>query len=218
MAACSIDHIAVTAPSLEIGAEFIQESLGVTLEPGGKHPRMGTHNLLLRLDATLYLEVIAPDPKAPQPGRPRWFGLDKLQSDSSPELSAWIARTEDIRSVVASSTEDLGAIETMHRGGLQWLITIPATGRAPIDGVAPALIEWPQGVHPTENLRDQGLSLIELQLVHPDPNRITQLLASLNIRGPLKVCTPSLGEAPHLRAVLGTPQGTRTLSPFPWEK
>jgi hypothetical protein len=40
---------------------------------------MGTHNRLLKLGEGFYLELIAIDPQAPPPGRPRWFGLDRLE-------------------------------------------------------------------------------------------------------------------------------------------
>ena len=71
MKPCQIDHIAVTAPSLEAGAEYVWEALGVPLQPGGEHERMGTHNLLLRLGESTYLEVTAPNPRAPKHQRPR---------------------------------------------------------------------------------------------------------------------------------------------------
>jgi len=55
-----IDHIAITAPTLEAGAKFVKNVLGVNPQKGGEHLRMGTHNLLLRLGDTTYLEVISP--------------------------------------------------------------------------------------------------------------------------------------------------------------
>jgi hypothetical protein len=64
MPRCRIDHIAVTAPTLEAGAELVRLALGVEPQAGGAHARMGTHNLLLRLGDAVYLEVIAPDPRA----------------------------------------------------------------------------------------------------------------------------------------------------------
>lgn len=212
MPGCSIDHIAVTAPSLEVGARFVLESLGVQPQPGGEHPRMGTHNLLLRLGETLYLEVIAPDPRAPAPKRPRWFGLDNLQTDTPPRLSTWIARTSDIHAAVAACTEDLGAIEPMHRGPLDWLITIPANGCVPLDGIAPALIEWPPGVHPAAKLPDFGFNLVELKLFHPDPIRVSRLLASLGIKEQVTVSKPSHGKTADLLAVVETPRGPCILS------
>lgn len=40
------------------------------------HPQFGTHNRCLGMEDGIYLEVIAVDPEAPPPSRPRWFGLD----------------------------------------------------------------------------------------------------------------------------------------------
>ncbi len=65
---CQIDHIVITAPDLGAGAELVRRSLGVMPQAGGEHARMGTHNLLLKLGDSLYLEVIAPNPNAPEPG------------------------------------------------------------------------------------------------------------------------------------------------------
>ncbi|MCD0504910.1 VOC family protein, partial [Bordetella petrii] len=55
-----LDHIAVAAPDLASGADWVERALGVRPQRGGAHPRMGTHNLLLRLGPDVYLEVIAP--------------------------------------------------------------------------------------------------------------------------------------------------------------
>ena len=44
MVSCHVDHIAVTAASLEEGAEFVVQALGVRPQPGGEHERMGTQS------------------------------------------------------------------------------------------------------------------------------------------------------------------------------
>ena len=71
-----VDHLTIASTSLEAGARDVERALGVSLLEGGKHPRMGTHNRLLRLGDQVYLELIAIDPVGSPPGRPRWFGLD----------------------------------------------------------------------------------------------------------------------------------------------
>ncbi|MFO7577845.1 MAG: VOC family protein [Pelovirga sp.] len=212
MPGCCIDHIAITAPSLAVGADFVRDVLGVTPLTGGEHPRMGTHNLLLRLGEALYLEVVAPNPQAPAPARPRWFALDRLRPDSAPALSTWVARTTDIGATAAASSEALGEIEPMSRGALNWLITIPADGSVPLDGVAPALIEWQTEVHPATRLPDSGLRLAELKIFHPDPDRVERLLCSLGFAGPIRVAAPPGEGAAHLLARINTPQGLRELS------
>lgn len=207
-----LDHITVTAPSLEAGSAFVSAALGVSPQLGGEHPRMATHNLLLRLGSAMFLEVISPNPAAAAPSRPRWFALDKLGPDSPPCLSAWVVRTPDIRSAVIAASEPLGTVEPMSRGLLNWLITIPEDGSLPLDGAAPALIEWQTESHPAARLEDKGLSLARLEIAHPNPERISRLLSSLELDALVSVTAPSPGDAARLIAHITTPQGLRVLS------
>lgn len=202
-----IDHLTVTAPTLEAGARFVQRSLGVAPQAGGKHPRMGTHNLLLRLGDSLFLEVISVDPEAVPPENPRWFALDTLRADAEPALSTWVARTPDILATVAACPEALGAIRPMSRGALNWLMTIPEDGALPLHGVAPALIEWATAAHPAAGLPEHGLSLARLELFHPEPERVARLLRSIGVDQRLSVAPPAGGHAPHLVARIDTPRG-----------
>lgn len=206
-----VDHITITAPTLQAGAQFVRQALRVEPRPGGEHPRMGTHNLLLRLGEALFLEVISPNPNAPAPSRPRWFGLDTLDASSAPALSAWVARTADIHATACACSEALGEIEPMSRGALDWLITIPADGAPPLDGVAPALIEWQAESHPAAQLEDHSLSLARLELFHPEPERISRLLLSIGLEGALSVSPPTGGRSAYLVAHIDTPRGPRTL-------
>ena len=64
---------------------------------------MGTHNSVLRLGEAMYLEIIAVNPVAPRPSRPRWFELDRLETDSAPRLTTWIARTHDIHAAARAA-------------------------------------------------------------------------------------------------------------------
>lgn len=206
-----LDHITITAPTLEAGAALVHSALGVTPQTGGEHPRMGTHNLLLRLGPTLFLEVIAPNPTAPAPPRPRWFALDRLQPDSPPALSTWVARTTDIHASVAAATEALGRVEPMSRGALNWLITIPEDGSVALEGAGPALIQWDTATHPAAGLIDHRLSLEQLAIFHPEPERVQHLLASLKLSAPVVVHTAPAHTPVRLVAHVGTPQGIRQL-------
>lgn len=208
MSPCRIDHITVTAPSLAVGAAFVRNALGVSPQNGGEHPRMATHNLLLQLGDALFLEVIAANPSAGQAARPRWFALDSLSPQSAATLATWVVRTDDIHATVSAATETLGNIEPMSRGSLDWLITIPADGSLPLDGVAPSLIEWHCDEHPASKLDDQGLSLVKLELFHPEPGRIAKLLQSLALEAPVSILA---GPVPRLVAHIQTPRGLRRL-------
>lgn len=210
---CRIDHLVVTARDLATGVAWLEQELGVTASGGGRHPRMATHNKLLRIGENFYLEVIAPDPAAPAPGRARWFGLDRLGDDAPPALRTWVARAEGIASSLASSTEDLGQVEPMSRGDLNWLISITPDGSLPLGGVAPALIEWPQGVHPARSLPDCGCRLLSLELHHPQPSRVSALLDSIDVVEPGVELSVRMSGAPGLVARLATPGGVKTLGP-----
>jgi Glyoxalase-like domain len=114
-----LDHIVITAPSLGLGVDYLRQTLGVTPQMGGEHPRMGTHNCFVKLGAKVYLEVIAVNPNAPRPQRPRWFALDELGANELPRLATWVARTDDIEAAAAASPLPLGKVEPMTRGQLR---------------------------------------------------------------------------------------------------
>jgi hypothetical protein len=206
-----LDHIAVTAFSLETGAALVADTLGVETQSGGEHPRMATHNRLLRLGEAMYLEVIAPNPAARAPGRPRWFGLDTLAPHALPALSTWVVRSTDIQASAAAASEPLGDIEPMRRSALDWLITIPADGSVPLEGAAPALIQWHADAHPAARMEDKGCALALLEIFHPDPERISRLLSSLELEAPVAVRQAGPGDPVRLAAHIDTPHGRRIL-------
>jgi hypothetical protein len=207
---CAIDHLVVTAPTLARGAEWVERSLGVVPGPGGAHPRMGTHNLLLRLGESTFLEVLAPDPAAARPARPRWFALDDLGPDDDPRLAAWVARTDDLRACPAELLALLGPVETMTRGEREWQIAIPPDGRLPLGGALPMLIEWQSPRAPAgAGLPEAGCSLAGLGLRHPQPARLGELLALAGLADPVAIGSGT----PGLWADIATPDGMRRLGP-----
>ena len=204
-----LDHITITTPTLEAGAKFVEKALGAMPQRGGEHPKMGTHNLFLRLGDSTFLEIIACNPNAKKPEKPRWFALDDINKDTLPQLKTWVARTENIHSVLESSSEPLGEIESMSRGGSNWLITIPRNGSIPFNGGAPALIQWQMKEHPAQNLKDFGLSLSKLQICHPEPERLAKLLGSINLKDKIDILH---GVETKLTAFIDTPNGIREIN------
>jgi len=183
----------------------------VTPETGGEHPRMGTHNCLLRLGDRLYLEVISINPAAGKPDRPRWFQLDLERSNAAPRLATWISRTNDICAATAAALVPLGNIEAMSRGPFNWQITVPANGTLPLDGVAPTLIEWKPGSHPADTLKDVGCTLVQMEGFHRQSPAILSMLQSIGFQGPFTVSPISREESPCLVAHVQTPAGIRQL-------
>lgn len=203
-----LDHLVVTSPDLQSGIQFVEDLLGVTMNPGGRHTRMGTHNAVLRIGDRAYLEVIAIDPEAPDVGRERWFEIDRLTSSSEPRLATWVARTDDIEGAARAATIPPGAIEHMSRGALDWRITIEADGRLPFDGLAPALIEWNAEIHPVERMPHAGVSLTRLEMSHPSASVINAMLASIGFDHQQVVAQVSKAASKRMIASFHTPRGT----------
>lgn len=207
----TLDHLAIVAPDLDTGCAFVTRVLGVELQPGGAHPRMGTHNRLLRLGPETYLEVIAIDPTAKRPDRPRWFGMDQWVVDAPARLATWVARTDDIHGLSDASRAIVGHPEPMTRGALAWQITIPDDGSLPLNGSAPTLIQWEQTPHPASAMVDQGCSLVALDVFDPDPENIQTLLTAINFAGPVRLHELGAGSQPYLVAHIQTPEGLKIL-------
>jgi hypothetical protein len=174
---------------------------------------MGTHNALLRLGPSVYLEVIAIDPDADPPDRPRWFGLDDLAPDAAPRLATWVVRTSRIEAAVEACPEPLGEILAMERGLFAWRITVRDDGTLPADGVVPSVIEW-SSAPPAGALDDRGCRLVRLEGFHAQPDRIARALAALGVED-VVIHPLAPDERPGLTAFLDTPSGPRWLGARP---
>ncbi|KAJ56504.1 hypothetical protein ACMU_06060 [Actibacterium mucosum KCTC 23349] len=202
-----MDHLVVSCTDLEQGATAIEHLLGVPLEPGGQHPKFGTHNRLLSLGPAEYFEVIAVNPSAPAPGRPRWFDLDRFAGP--PRLSHWALRCDDAEAVQGALGFDETPVLELSRGDLRWQMAVPEDGRIAFDGAAPALLSWPPDVqHPAERLPDRGCRLTRLEVIHPDAAALTVALD--HVLDPRIVVLK--GPAKQLRAQIETPGGSVWIS------
>ncbi len=214
MPACELDHLVVAAASLDEGARFIRERLGVDIPMGGRHELMGTHNRLMRVGQNSYLEVISIDPAAAAPPRPRWYELDdptmRARLAEGPRLITWVARTSDIVATVQSTAVSLGAILPVSRGELSWHLTVPEDGHLPGGGVIPHLIEWDGGVRPWENMAELGCELEELTLGSPDSVALKDALGTLCARPFSRISIAKAAE-PVLSARIRTPTGSVTI-------
>ena len=212
MPAAALDHLIIVAERLTQGCDYVESALGVRPQPGGRHPTMGTHNALLRLGDDLYLEVMAIDPDAPAPRRPRWVDLDEPRMRASlaegPLLATFVARADDIASLARQSPVDLGEVLPFERGDFRWKLTVPADGHRPGRGLVPMLIEWGASPHPAASLPDAGLSLVTLAGEHPDPAPVRAALARLGLSEIVKV---TYGQSPRLAAMIRTRRGVVTL-------
>jgi hypothetical protein len=217
-----IDHLVVAAASLEQGVAWCEATLGITPGPGGQHPLMGTHNRLLRI-ATVdhpraYLEIIAIDPQAADPGRARWFDLDdpvlreSLVRDG-PRLVHFVANVPRLDAALAALRalgldrgEPLRASRMTPRGLLEWTIAVRPDGQRLLDGCLPTLIEW-GATHPAAAMPESGLSLQSLAVTHPQAPALGRAFEAIGLAAVAVHEGP-----PELRATLLAPQGTLQLT------
>jgi len=220
-----LDHLVVSARTLDEGSQYVADTLGVAPSGGGSHPLMRTSNRLMNLWGGVYLEVIAVDPDAPEPtdgaARPRLFALDDpalaARLDSGPYLSHWVARVErpkDLARWQAQYPERIAPVVPMTRGDFTWGLSVPDDGAFPSwqhagDGIVPTLIQWSTALHPTQRLPESGIALRTLSAVHPQADLIAAHLDWLGAAHLIKLAATD--GAPALVAEFETPGGLRTL-------
>ena len=165
-----LDHLVIAARDLAEGVSWLEARLGVPISGGGRHEAMGTHNRLLSLGPSCYLEVIAIDPDGVSPARPRWFDLDspamRERLEQGPALVTWAVRSDDIAGTVKALGGGVDVLP-MARGSYRWRISVPPSGALAQAGTTPTVLQW-DTEHPTAVLPDAGCRLEQLLLHHPE--------------------------------------------------
>ena len=206
----ALDHLVVAARTLEEGPAWLEARTGVATVPGGRHALMGTHNRLAGLGPGAYLEIIAIDPDAPVPARPRWFALDsaamRARLAAGPALVHWVARTDRIEAARAAHPGLVGEVLSLSRGDYRWRIGVAADGSMPAGGAFPTLIQWDGERHPATGLPESGCRLERLTVRAPGA---AALLGSLRALGLPEAAPASLveSEAMGISAILNAPRG-----------
>ena len=181
------DHIAIGCATLEQGATYMSEKSGLTVPVGGKHPLMGTHNLVMATGADTFLEVIAIDSAAPAPRHNRWFGLSdaRIQSNLAARAQplAWILNSDDLDTdleIAKSLGVDLGLPTTQTRGDMTWQFAVREDGAIPLDGAAPMMMEWSKSsTHPAAKMPDLGARITAIDLDTPYAEILDKLLTKI---------------------------------------
>jgi len=204
----TFDHLAVVAKNLAQGCEYVKDCLGVDVPFGGVHSHMGTHNCLAKLGEDEFLEVIAINPDAEPPNRPRWFNID-LHGNQAPYLAHWVARTSNLANTLEHINAPVGPPMNCSRGNLNWQLTVPEDGSFAFDGMHPSLIDWPMRPFPGAAMADIGCQLQELSITHPQAAELSDALK--DVLQDERVVIKN-GEKPVLSAAIKTPSGLRTLS------
>jgi hypothetical protein len=151
-----VDHVLLPVADLEEGARRLRERYGLQAIAGGRHPKVGTANMIVPL-AGQYLELIAiADPQeavGSRLGRRVTRALDEGRT-----FVDWAIRTGSI-DALRGKLQAAGWDLPPHWGGsrrrpdgevLHWRTQELDTGPEPI--AIPFVIEWdvPDGLHPGE--------------------------------------------------------------------
>lgn len=239
-AATQVDHVVVAAATLAEGVAWCEATLGTSPGPGGRHALFGTHNRLLKIEGATfplaYLEIIAIDPEAPAPARPRWFGLDEAGTRQrlaahGPQLLHLVVRTSGLEARLAAlaaqgvdAGEALAASRQTPHGLLQWRIAVRPDGRLLFGGAWPTLIEWPADprtrrvLHPAEAMAPSPVRLAGVTLagLPPAAARLLGLDAVAFVAQSQASATGDPLAAPgSLRVQLQTPRGPVELASAP---
>jgi hypothetical protein len=161
-----LDHLVVAARTLEEGARWLEERLGCDTVPGGRHALMATHNRLLSLGPSHYLEIMSIDPDAVPPARARWFALDTPAMQEllarGPALIHWAMRTPDLPAALRDYPHPVEIVE-FERGPFSWRMGLPRGGELPCGGECPTLIQWHGSRHPARELPPSACTLEALR-------------------------------------------------------
>ena len=179
----NLDHLIYTAPTLEKGMDAMESLLGVRPIIGGQHSNWGTHNALLSIGDSIYLEVLAPDPSLPTPERGKWLAAHYQRST----LVTWVLRTKEIEALQAKAVQrgiPMGEVEAGKRAKpdgtmLSWKLTDPYA--LPLQGAIPFLISWGDSQHPATVAPKAG-ELLGFKIGHPQPDQVTRHLEVLGVQ------------------------------------
>ena len=141
-----LDHLTVIAPTLDEGVRHVSQCLGIDVPFGTRHKYMGTHNHRLQLGDLTYLEIVALDPDGMTPDRPRWFGLDSIETvrldwAEGRRLRGWVASTPDINGEMRKHKGIFGERVALPFAKPEFDFSIPPDGSLPLDGAVPSLID-----------------------------------------------------------------------------
>ena len=215
MALSTIDHIVIGAANLEKATKKVEGLLKTTFSTSGNHASMATHNRLLKLQNSIYMEVIAIDPSASFlkscTREKRWFSLDssktKRRLSLAPQPLCWVVAVNNIEKTASNCGYEPGRITEMSRGDFRWKLTVPDSGELSEGGVLPVLIEWPKGKNPADVMPESNLALKQITLFHPSPAFIKHILSAMDIAGPITI---KFGE-PAIQFTLKTPNGNNVV-------
>lgn len=206
-----LDHLMWEEWRLSEGEKRFAAATGVTPAFGGKHPEAGTHNSLLSLGPSSYLEIIALDPEHPSASAVP----EKAPPAFMPRLIGFGVRVYDLTQLerqISACGLEVGQLQTeLHTVSRQSATGHTMTWRTAVIGghtfgrYLPFFTYCGGRVHSSE-ISPKGCHLLEFSVGHPRARELSQLYAALQIDVPVFQAA-----APKLLAILSTPKGLVSL-------
>jgi len=183
-----VDHVLLPVGDLEEGARRLRERFGLQSIAGGRHPKVGTANMIVPLGSQ-YLELIAivdrEEAEGSRLGRRLSHALKEGQT-----FVAWALRTQSLEGLGGKLRAAGWNLPPVIEGSrnrpdgqvLTWRTQDIDTGGEP--SAIPFIIEWrvPDGLHPGEaaaSHRGGATSLRRVVVGARDPRRIGRQLELL---------------------------------------
>jgi hypothetical protein len=183
-----VDHVLLPVLDLEEGARRLHERFGLQSIAGGRHPKVGTANMIVPLGLQ-YLELIAIVDRQEADGSRMGRRLANALKEGRTFL-AWALRTQDLDGVGGKLRAAGWNLPPVIEGSrnrpdgrvLRWRTQDIETGGEP--SAIPFVIEWrvPDGLHPGEveaTHRGGATALRRVVVGARDPGRIRRQLELL---------------------------------------
>ena len=164
-----LDHVVIAANNLDEGTSYVENKLNVKLSNIGYHKDMGTHNRVVKISKSVYLEVISIDPNCEQIKSKRWFNLDssKLQSQlrKSPRVIGYV-----IENTTKKILKYYEPFFKAKRGEYKWKFAMPCNNskisadQSYQNGIIPSIINW-ESEKPINKMQDNHLNLEKIQVL-----------------------------------------------------
>jgi Glyoxalase-like domain len=135
----ALDHVIVAVPDLAQAAAALERTVGLRASRGGRHPTLGTENMLVPLGGA-YLEILAVA-DAGLAGSNE-FGRAVLDvREAGPQFTGWVLRTGAIEDAAAQWESQVVSLSRDMPTGAQirWRMAGLENAR---DRTRPLLIEW----------------------------------------------------------------------------
>lgn len=202
-----LDHVVLGVPDLDEGMAWFESLTGVRPVHGGAHEGAGTHNALVGLGPTTYLELLAVDPDQDVPSS---ASKALVASLDEPRPVGWVYRVGDRGACRDRLTA--GGVDHVERsytrrspgGDVSWHVVVP---RHRYGAAVPFFIDWGSAPNPASTCPSAG-RLLGVEPVHPDPAGVELLLAAMGLDVRVKAAPRS-----SLLLRLSTPGGDIELGP-----